>query len=279
MPQTARFLREPVEPFQAAALRPARRGRCCARRLFFRDSRILVDERGRPFRATRPPAQARDPHGGPLRLDTVEGAPRILLWPEGEPEPAKTRWHGLRSLLPNLGPVEASWVGRARQLVEWREQHRFCGRCGAGTALAQDSSALSCTECDLAHFPRVSPAVIVLVHDGDRILLGRAHRFPAGMYSTLAGFVEPGESAEETLHREIREESGVEVQDLRYFGSQSWPFPHSLMLGFFARYRSGEVRCEDEELEDVRWFRRDRLPVLPPPVSIARRLIESWLGG
>jgi len=97
------------------------------------------------------------------------------------------------------------------------------------------------------------------------------------MYSTLAGFVEPGESAEETIHREIREEAGVEVDDLRYFGSQSWPFPHSLMLGFHARYRGGEIRCDDDELEDVRWFTPDELPVLPPAISIARQLIEAYL--
>ena len=121
--------------------------------------------------------------------------------------------------------------------------------------------------------------MIVLVHDGDRALLGRHPGLPEGMYSTLAGFVEPGESAEDTVHREIHEESGVTVEDLRYQGSQSWPFPHSLMLGYLARYRGGELVREEEELEDLAWFRRDALPRIPPPVTIARTLIDAWLEG
>ena len=245
--------------------------------IFFLRSRILLREEGDLYSAGEPPPGARDPHGGILRLGIGGDAPRVMVWPEELNPPGGTRFQGLRGALAILGGQEAEWAGRARQLVEWRENHRFCGRCATPTELTPGGSALCCPRCELQQFPRVSPAVIVLVHDGGRILLGRARRFPPGMYSTLAGFVEPGESAEETIHREIREEAGVEVDDLRYFGSQSWPFPHSLMLGFHARYRSGEVRCDDDELEDVRWFTPDELPVLPPAISIARQLIEAYL--
>jgi NAD+ diphosphatase len=120
--------------------------------------------------------------------------------------------------------------------------------------------------------------VIVLITRGaDEVLLGRSARFPAGMYSTLAGFVDPGESAEDAVRREIREEAGIEITEPRWFGSQSWAFPHSLMLGFTAEWAAGEIQVDDDELEDLQWFTRDALPVLPPPASIARRLLDSWL--
>lgn len=245
--------------------------------LVFQASRILIGESGRLHLPRERPGGALDPHGGALQLGAGPDAPRVVSWPDDLPPPSGTAFHGLRGALPLLQDEEFRWAGRARQLLEWRGQHRFCGRCGEETVLAEEGTALRCPRCGLSAFPRVSPAVIVLVHDGRRILLGRAPRFPPGMYSTLAGFVEPGESAEEAIRREIREEAGVEVAEVRYFGSQSWPFPHSLMLGFHARYRSGEVRRDERELEDVRWFDRDGLPELPPPVSIARRLIESYL--
>jgi NAD+ diphosphatase len=248
------------------------------RRIVFQRSRILLSDEGVLHSPREVSEEVRDPHGGLLRVGPEEDAPRIVIGPDDGGAPDGARFLGLRSALSLLPADQAARVGRARQLLAWREQHRFCGRCGSGTELDQDGGVLRCPHCGLQQFPRVSPAVIVLVHDGDRLLLGRAPRFPPGMYSTLAGFVEPGESAEETIHREIREESGVEVIDLRYFGSQSWPFPHSLMLGFHARYRSGEVRCHDDELEDVRWFAREALPELPPPISIARQLIEAYLG-
>lgn len=223
------------------------------------------------------PERAHDPHGGALILDDEDQPVRVHLLPSEAPTPPGAVPRGLRAALPLLDPNALRRAGRARQLLEWRQNHRFCGRCGEQTRLAERGTALRCPACGLSAFPRVSPAVIVLVHDGDRMLLGRAHRFPPGMYSTLAGFVEPGESAEDALRREVREEAGVEVGDLRYFGSQPWPFPHSLMLGFHARYAGGEVRLEDDEMEDVRWFTRDHLPELPPAVSIARRLIEDHL--
>jgi NAD+ diphosphatase len=240
--------------------------------------RILVDDDGRLVRLRDVPAEAREPHGGPLVLEGIRGGLRVVDWPDPAAPPPSGRFLGLRASLGTLAVDEARLAGRARQLLEWRQHHRFCGRCGVETRL-EGGSALRCPSCGLDHFPRVAPAVIVLVHDGDRALLGRHPGLPEGMYSTLAGFVEPGESAEDTVHREIHEESGVTVEDLRYQGSQSWPFPHSLMLGYLARYRGGELVREEEELEDLAWFRRDALPRIPPPVTIARTLIDAWLEG
>ena len=170
-------------------------------------------------------------------------------------------------------------ASQASQLVTWASSHRFCGRCGARNERSPGERAMKCPTCGLLQFPRVSPAVIVAVLRGDEILLARARRFAPGMYSVLAGFVEAGETLEECVHREIREETSVEVQDLRYFGSQSWPFPHSLMVAFIARYRSGSITIDRRELADAAWFRRDDLPDLPLKASIARRMIEWYRSG
>jgi NAD+ diphosphatase len=184
---------------------------------------------------------------------------------------------------------EAGWCAYARGLAYWHSRHRFCGVCGGVTVAIQGGHVRRCQACDAQHFPRSDPAVIVLVtHDhsrlGARCLLGRAERFPAGMYSTLAGFVEPGESLEATVQREVFEEAGVELTDIVYRSSQPWPFPASLMLGFRARARSDQLRIDPNELVDAAWFTREQLadperrPVkLPNPDSIARHLIEDWL--
>ncbi|MGI9116658.1 MAG: NAD(+) diphosphatase [Gaiellales bacterium] len=197
---------------------------------------------------------------------------RDAMLPEGHVS------EGLRGLHGRVADGEWAVAGRAFQLAEWDRTHRFCGVCGAPTALRDDERARACTACDFRAYPRHSPAVIVLITRGaDEVLLGRSPRFPAGMYSTLAGFVDPGESAEEAVRREIREEAGIEITEPRWFGSQSWAFPHSLMLGFTAEWASGEIEADADELEDLQWFTRDDLPVLPPPASIARRLLDAWL--
>ncbi len=182
----------------------------------------------------------------------------------------------LRSAWRDLDPREFRTVGTARQKVDWVLTHRFCGRCAAPTLLDPDTEGLRCTECEQIHYPRIAPAVIVLVQRGREALLGRSPRFPEGVYSTLAGFVEPGETLEECVHREIEEESGVRVQNLRYFGSQSHPFPHSMMVGFVADWLEGDVRIDPTELVDARWFDVDELPLRPHPRSIAYRLIEDF---
>jgi NAD+ diphosphatase len=173
----------------------------------------------------------------------------------------------------------ATWrlAGRAFQLVEWRRSHAFCGRCGAPTRPHEREAAVACADCTALYFPRLNPAVIVLIEHDGKMLLARSPQFPPGMYSAIAGFVEPGETLEETAVREVREEVGIEIADLRYFASQQWPFPSSLMLGFTARYAGGELRLDDPEVTDARWFGPDDLPVLPPPISIARDLIDHFL--
>ena len=175
---------------------------------------------------------------------------------------------------------ETTWTvaGRAVQLVAWDRTHRYCGRCGTPTEPAPGERAKRCPACGLLAFPRLAPAVIVLVTRGDdEVLLARNANFPAAMYSTIAGFVEPGETLEEAVRREVKEEVGVELDDVRYFASQPWPFPHSLMLGFTATWAGGDIEIDGREIADAQWFRRDALPMIPPPMSIARRLIDSFV--
>lgn len=176
---------------------------------------------------------------------------------------------------------ERLWAaaGRAVQLVDWNRNHRFCGRCGTPTEVAPGERARRCPNCGLHAFPRLAPAIITLVQRGDgRALLARNANWPTAMYSCLAGFVEPGESVEDAVRREVREEVGIELSDLRYFGSQPWPFPHSLMLGFHARYAGGEITVDGDEIAEARWFSPADLPEIPGPISIARKLIDEWVG-
>ena len=183
----------------------------------------------------------------------------------------------LRPLFTRLDEHEFALAGRAVQIVEWHRTHRFCGRCGNPTEHADGERAMGCPACGLLAFPRVSPAIIVRITRGDEILLAQGRRFPGVMYSVLAGFVEPGESLEQCVHREVREEVGIEVENVRYFGSQPWPFPHSLMVGFTADYAGGELSPDPEEIADAGWYRADALPPIPPSMSIARKLIDDWL--
>jgi NAD+ diphosphatase len=176
---------------------------------------------------------------------------------------------------------EAGLLAYARAMISFRHQHRFCGSCGSATVPERNGRVMTCQResCATEFFPRVDPAVIVLVTDGDRALLGRQAGWPAGRYSTIAGFVEPGESLEDAVHREVLEETGVETGRMTYQSSQPWPFPRSLMLGFRAEAKSVELRLGDRELEDARWFSRAELAagsMLPFPQSIAFRLIEEW---
>ncbi len=192
--------------------------------------------------------------------------------------PEGTVFRELRGLW-GVGEALFLMAGRAKQIVEWHRTHRFCGRDGTETVPGPTELAKQCPRCGLVFYPRLSPAVIVLVRRGDELLLARSPGFPPGMYSVLAGFVEPGESIEETIEREICEEVGVEVGNLRYFGSQPWPFPNSLMIGFVADYAGGELKVDPAEIEDAGWYSVDGLPELPPKVSIARRMIEEFVAG
>lgn len=195
---------------------------------------------------------------------------------EAPPElPEHAEWQGLRRLFGRLDETLLTIAGRAIQVVEWDDTHRYCGRCGSATVLKQGERARVCPNCQLAGYPRLSPAVMGLVRRGPELLLARSPHFPEGMFSALAGFVEPGETLEQTLQREVREEVGVEITNLRYFDSQPWPFPHSLMIAFVADYVSGEIVPQPGEIEAAGWFGVDRLPRLPHPFSIARRLIDD----
>lgn len=187
------------------------------------------------------------------------------------------RLDGLRVAYHALEERDFRTAGTARQKLEWYRTHRFCSRCGTPNELDEGHEAMRCPDCGQLHFPRVAPAVIVLVERGERVLLGRSPHFAEGVYSTLAGFVEPGESLEECVHREIGEEVGVRIDELSYFGSQPHPFPHSLMIGFTARWVEGDIRIDPIEIEDARWFRADELPELPHPMSIARALIDDFV--
>lgn len=185
---------------------------------------------------------------------------------------------GLRTALGTLVEPDLSLALTAAHLARWRRTSRHCGVCGAATAPASRHLAMACPVCGHLAFPRVSPAVIVQVTRGPRILLGRSRRHPPGSYSVLAGFVDPGESLEDAVRREVREESGVRVANVRYFGSQPWPFPDSLMVGFTSEAEPDSVSPAplDDELEDVAWFRADALPPVPPSYSIARALIDDF---
>ena len=202
----------------------------------------------------------------------------VELAAESEP-PEGLSFIGLRALWALVDEETWRLAARAVQIVDWDRNHRFCGRCATPTEIQRDEMARRCPQCGLQQFPRISPAVIVLVRRGDEMLLARSPHFAPGVYSTLAGFVEPGESLEQTVAREVLEEVGVTLANIRYFGSQPWPFPNSLMIGFTADWAGGDIRPQPGEIEDAGWFTVDNLPRLPAPMSIARKLVDAFLAG
>jgi NAD+ diphosphatase len=190
-------------------------------------------------------------------------------------------WQGLRGLFGALDEAYFALAGRALQLVEWNRTHQYCGACGTATTPRTSERSRECPACGLVAYPRLAPAVMALVRRGRELLLARSPRFAKGVYSALAGFVEPGETLEQCLEREVHEEVGIRVREVRYFASQPWPFPHSLMIAFFANYESGEIRIDGAEIEDARWFdveNFENLPRLPARISIARSLIDAAIG-
>jgi NAD+ diphosphatase len=189
--------------------------------------------------------------------------------------PADFKLLGLRALFFRVPETLLAIGARAFQIVEWDRTHRYCGRCGAPTRDKASERAKECPVCGYVAYPRVSPAMMALVTRGRELLLARAHRFPPGRYSALAGFVEPGETIEDCVRREVKEEVGIDVDGITYFASQSWSFPHSLMIAFTAEYAGGDLRPDGREIAEVRWFAPDALPDMPPSLSIARRLIDA----
>ncbi|MEM9905489.1 MAG: NAD(+) diphosphatase [Cyanobacteria bacterium P01_D01_bin.44] len=184
---------------------------------------------------------------------------------------------GLRSQYTLLDDAFFALAGRAYQIMEWDRTHQYCGHCATEMINTGKDRAKHCPNCGLRQYPRLSPAIIVLISRGDELLLARAPRFREGMYSVLAGFVEPGESLEETVAREVYEEVGIAIKDIRYFGSQPWPFPNSLMIGFTASYAGGEIVIDGEEIEAAAWFTKENLPPVPGKLSIARQLIDWFV--
>jgi len=200
--------------------------------------------------------------------------------PAGEP------WN-VRAAATKMGDARAAVLGQARSLLAWHGTHRFCSRCGQPTAIDKGGYGRVCTACNAEHFPRVDPVVIMLALHGDSCLVGRQPHFGPGMYSALAGFVEPGESLEEAVHREVWEEAGIRTGRVRYVASQPWPFPNNMMIGCFAEALSTDIRIDETELEDARWFTRAEVRAAlrgegpfncPTPIAIARHLLETWAG-
>jgi NAD+ diphosphatase len=191
--------------------------------------------------------------------------------------PEGMEFSGLRGLFGRLDDQLFALAGRAIQIVNWDRTHQFCGSCGARTEDKTDERAKICPKCGLLSFPRLSPAIIVAVVRDSMLLLAHAHHFSEGFYSVLAGFVEPGETLEECVEREVHEEVGLQVKNIRYFGSQPWPFPHSLMIAFTAEYAGGEIRVDEAEIAYADWFAAQALPLIPGKISIARRLIDWFV--
>jgi len=200
-----------------------------------------------------------------------------MAWLDEEIAPGPDySWHPLRSL---FGLVDDHFLGlasRACQLAEWARTHRYCGVCASPMAQAPGERCYSCANCGMTAYPRISPAMMVLIRKGDQVLMAMHTQSPYKRYTALAGFLEAGESIEEAIHREVHEEVGLRVQNLQYFGSQSWPFPHSLMIAFTADYLDGEIRIDENEIADARWFGPDdEWPDMPIAVSIAARLVNA----
>jgi NAD+ diphosphatase len=246
----------------------------------FRGYRLLVTERG---------TSARIPFDlSPGELGLQPQRRQFLGWMDGHPcyavevagdvsPPAGWMFHGLRTLM-DLLDSDFFWLaGRAVQIIDWDRTHQFCGRCGTANDYHARDRARICPACGLTQYPRLSPAIIVAVVRGDQILLARSHRHPPGFFSVLAGFVEPGETLEECVAREVKEEVDLDVVNTRYFGSQPWPFPHSLMIAFTCEAPHGDIRLDESEMAEAGWYRAGALPPVPPPPTISRRLIDWFV--
>lgn len=247
----------------------------------FHGDRLLVEARGDDV-AIPHWASSGETGVSPVRtqfLGTLDGTPCYAGELAEEVGPNGTSFRALRPLLGVLPEEMFSLAGRAFQVMDWERTHQFCGKCGGRTDPLEGERGRACAGCGLHFFPRVTPAVIVAVVRNGKILLAQSSRFPAAFYSVLAGFVEPGETFEECVRREIREEVGIEVENLRYFGSQPWPFPHSLMVGFTASFAGGDLVLDEKEIVQAGWFAAEEVLRLriPPHGTIARRLIDRFL--
>jgi NAD+ diphosphatase len=220
-----------------------------------------------------------DGPGAGLVLGTLDGRWCFAVDVRDDPDVDLDLLRDLRMLWGALDEDTWTIAGRAAQIVDWDRTHRFCGQCATATEPSAGERARRCPRCGLVAYPRLAPAVITLIErDDGRVLLARNADFPAPFFSLLAGFVEPGETLEQAVVRETFEEVGVAVRDISYWGSQPWPFPHSLMVGFRARYLGGDLVLQEDEIAEAAWFAPDELPMIPPTMSIAGRMIEEWAG-
>jgi NAD+ diphosphatase len=245
-----------------------------------RDQKVLVDVTGPR------PAIPRAEAVAPLVLNPSDGyrigmrdgtACYAYAVPSGTQAPSGMNFTGLRRSFGAIDPEDYAMAIRAMGIVNWDRTCRFCSACGSKLIRLADIFAKKCEACGFTMFPKISPAVIVAVEKGNTLLLARASRFAENLYSVLAGFAEPGESLEDTVRREIKEEVGIEVKNIRYFGSQPWPYPDSLMIGFTAEWSSGEIVIDDDEINDARWFTVEDMPLIPDKISIARELIDNFI--
>lgn len=213
-----------------------------------------------------------------LRIGTANQSYSCYALPLDHPMNIGTlEWMPPKALFNNLQAADFDALSRALQLAHWAKEHQFCGQCGNPTTIHQSEPAQHCEPCNTLYFPRISPCIIVLITRGEHCLLAHHTRYAQTFYSTLAGFVEAGESLEQALHREIMEEVNLEVDELEYFGSQSWPFPGQLMVGYIVHYKSGQIRIDEDEISDARWFHYRDLPHTPTPVSISGQLIAEFV--
>lgn len=200
------------------------------------------------------------------------------IQPENNP-PSGWHWSSLRSLYTVLDEENYAIAGRALQLIHWDRTNKFCGRCGNTTSLRPNERCLECTSCGQLSYPKLAPAIMALVKKDNKILLARSPQFPGKAYSVLSGFVDPGETLEQCVAREVLEEVGIRVKNIQYFGSQPWPFSYSLMIGFTCEWLEGEIQINPSEIEAADWFDASSLPELPPRISLSRMLIDTYLNG
>ncbi|MFT7687549.1 MAG: NAD+ diphosphatase [Candidatus Azotimanducaceae bacterium] len=211
-------------------------------------------------------------------LGEVAGIPIFAneVDPEAD-EPQDYSFNNLWSFLGQLNDATFNLLGRSKQIVEWNQNHKFCGQCGNETHIKNSDRSRSCLNCNNHFYPRLSPSIIVLITKGEEVLLAKNVHARGNFYSTLAGFIEPGESIEEAVHREVMEEVGIKIKKLKYFNSQSWPFPNSLMLGFHAEFDSGDIVIQEAEIADAQWFHYRDMPNKPAMVSISGWLINDFV--
>ncbi|TWH65016.1 NAD+ diphosphatase [Azomonas agilis] len=264
-------------PWRAQWLDPLQLGSETQVLVHYRQSFLTGSEGGQLFPLTE--VDALDlPLSTKQGLGMWEGLPIVLYELSEAPSIAGLNWLGLRQIMSSqLDTSYVEMLCMAAQVGTWATQHRFCSHCGIPLLAVTGERAMACPQCHNRYYPRISPCMIALVTRGDEVLLARSPRHAPGVFSTLAGFVEPGETIEQCIAREVLEEVGVQVTQPRYITSQSWPFPHSLMLGFHVQYLHGEIRLQPEEIEEARWFPLNALPNLPGPHTIARHLIDCYL--